>query len=1024
MISRFSPTTRRSLGSGFSIAASLIICSTAPGAETDWQPVKPLMGKYCYECHGGKKTKGGINLKELEENPQVSGNFELWEKVREAIHAGDMPPEDDPQPNSAEKEQITQWLGHSLDAAAHANAGDPGPVTIRRLTNAEYDNTIRGLTGIDFGFGKEFLPDGGGGEGFSNIGDVLFVSPQQLDKYLSAARKLTEQAAILPGRGIIFQEQRVGLRSDVQLRQQAEQSLYIWYQKMAQPLIPKDGEDMREGDYMLACWKFKHREKTGAGSLAELAAEAKLSPQFLENWWALLNGEKPKSRFLDLTRLPWKELPPPDDANPKEVPAAVRASIDRIDAQRRSWTNLDKAKGWVNTQRRQQDADGLRLYEMTAAFPKNKPIRLVAGDTGDGDRGDMVIIEKITISREGKAEGYVGWLKRRMEISAKELTALNANPAADPARITSLKKFIAEGEKALPLFGKHPLGKPVDENAIVLKAPVVVTLPFGEEALVNVKGRLEMSGPDVDFASVQFLVTPDAPPDSTKIIPGALVLWKRQTEMARGTMGDFGRMKNVFPDEYARRLEQIARNFKIKDGAGEGVYYFSDAQLLSLLPNEEKERHRRMLKDWTILSPQKPDATLQKAWDESLQAHLQYFASKAWRRPLTNEDRTELTEVYTAARGREMDRESSAREVLMRILVSPDFLFKLEAAEQPGEQPVNAWELATRLSYFLWSTLPDETLRKAASDGSLLKPEVLEAQTRRMLAAKNSEALAEEFAGQWLKFHGFSKHKTVDAGKFPEFTPELRADMHREAQEFFKYLVRDDRPVREILLADYTFLNERLARHYGIPGVTGEEFRKVPVAQYHRGGILGMGSILTKTSFPQRTSPVLRGDWLLHSVLGMPTPPPPPDVPPFPETSTKVMTVRQKLEAHRADKACASCHDKIDPLGFALEGFDAIGRFREKDESGLAIDDTGSLKDGTNFKGIEGLSDYLYTRDKEFNDLLARKLIGYSLGRSVMPSDKVLISSIGESLQKSGDRFSAAVLEIVKSRQFQYRRNE
>jgi hypothetical protein len=377
-----------------------------------------------------------------------------------------------------------------------------------------------------------------------------------------------------------------------------------------------------------------------------------------------------------------------------------------------------------------------------------------------------------------------------------------------------------------------------------------------------------------------------------------------------------------------------------------------------------------------------------------------------------------LITIYQAARSRELDQESSAREVLMRIFIAPDFIFRLESAEQPGVHPLKAWELANRLSYFLWSSMPDGELREVANDGSLLKPEVLEAQTRRMLKDPKSEALAEEFAGQWLKFHGFSKHATVDTGKFPEFTPELRADMHREAQEFFKYLVREDRPVREILLADYTFLNERLAKHYGIPEITGSEFRKVSVARFHRGGILGMGSILTKTSFPQRTSPVLRGDWLLHAVLGMPTPPPPPDVPPFPEATDKPMTVRQRLEAHRADKACSSCHDKIDPLGFALEGFDAIGRFRDKDEGGLVIDDTGSFKDGNQFR------EYLATREKEFGALLARKLIGYSLGRSVMPSDKVLITNIGNALKKEDGKFSAAVLEIVKSQQFQYRRNE
>ena len=1012
-----------SLRSGLPLLAALLPI-VASAEQPDWQLVRPVVEKNCVECHGGKKTKGNVDLKALLADPKVAGNFELWEKVAEAVHGGDMPPEDEDQPTPAEKDQLVKWLAGSLDLAAKENAGDPGQVTIRRLTNAEYDNTIRSLTGIDYGLGKEFLADGGGGEGFSNVGDVLFVSPQQLDKYLTAARKLTDHAAILPGRGIVFQETRVGLRSPIQLKDQAEQSLYIWYQKTVEKDIPKDGEDMREGEYMTACWKFKHRDKTGAGTLDQLAAEMKLHPAFLANWWETLTTDKPGSRFLDLTRVAWRDLPAPDDAKPKDMPEAVKSQISAIQAQRRSWTNLDKTKGWVSTQRRQQDSDGLRSYEMTTTIKKGQPINIVVGDAGDGNKGDMVVIEKVTISRDGKFESYVGWLKRRMEGNRAELKKLEADPTADKNRIASLESFLADGEKVLPLFGKHPIGKPAEENNLILQAPATVTLPFGEEALINVKGRLEMSGTDVDSATVQYTATGSNPPDPTKIIPGALVLWKRQTDAARNTMGDFSRMKTVFPDEYARRLEQVSRNYRAKDGKGSGVYYFSDAQINSFIPPQEQDRLKRMLKDWRILNPKEPDAKLQKEWDESLQGHLQFFAGKAWRRPLAEREKQHLIAVYNEARSRDLDRESAAREVLMRIFVAPDFIFRLENASQPGVQPVDVWELATRLSYFLWSAPPDETLRKAAADGSLLKPDVLEAQTRRMLASKQSQALAEEFAGQWLKFYRFSKHSTVDAGKFPEFTPELRADMHAEAQEFFKYIVREDRPVKDILLADYTFLNERLAKHYGIPGVTGDQFRKIPVKEYHRGGILGMGSVLTKTSFPQRTSPVLRGDWLLHAVLGMPTPPPPADVPPFPETSDKPMTVREKLEGHRANKACSVCHDKIDPLGFALEGFDAIGRFREKDENGLAIDNSGSLKDGTKFVGIEGLRGYLGQHDKEFNELLARKLIGYSLGRSVLPSDKLLIGQIAGALKNSEGRFSTAIVAIVQSKQFQYRRNE
>jgi hypothetical protein len=315
-------------------------------------------------------------------------------------------------------------------------------------------------------------------------------------------------------------------------------------------------------------------------------------------------------------------------------------------------------------------------------------------------------------------------------------------------------------------------------------------------------------------------------------------------------------------------------------------------------------------------------------------------------------------------------------------------------------------------------------LRAAAADGSLLKPEVQDREVKRMLRDPKASALAEEFAGQWLRFNEFEEKANIDTNKFPEFTPELRHDMYREAVEFFTHLIREDRPVREILSADYTFLNERLAKFYGVPGVTGEEFREVKVAEYQRGGVLGMGCLLAKNSYPLRTSPVLRGKWLLTSILGTPTPPPPNNVPKLDDSVSKASTLRERLERHRADKACSVCHDKIDPLGFALEGFDPIGRVRTQDEAGLAIDNSGQWKNGTTFRGVDGLRQFLAARNGEFTTNFCRKLIGYALGRSLILTDKPLIDTMRADLGKSDDRFSVAILEVAKSRQFLNRKDE
>lgn len=990
--------------------ASLLLLSAAAVPSQDWGKVQPLLAKACYECHGGKKTKGGVDLKRLETDPLLGKEFDLWTKVKESVGAGDMPPEEHhAQLTGAEKEIFMQWLGHSLEEVARANAGDPGIVTLRRLTNAEYARTIRDLTGgYDYGLADDFAPDGGGGEGFSNIGDVLFVSPQQLDKYLAAARKLADHATIMPGSGIAFQPQRVGLRGPVQVKAQAEQALYVWYQKMAAPFLPKDGEDAREDDYMLACWQWKHREQTGVQSLAQLATDAKLVLPFLENWWALVNATEPQSRFLDLTRVAWRELPGPDAAKPKDVPAVVREKIAAIQAERRSWLGPADNPGW-GVQRRQQDSDGIRGYDFSADVAGKPVVHVVLGDVADGNTGDWVAFGDFKVQRGKKKEPYVAWLRSRLNADKQALTA----PDADA---TKLNARISEAEAALAKFDA--------ESKIKVQAPVVITLPLPDDATrFEAEGKLDIAHADADLATVQWMATAGTPPDPRKVLPGVLTVWKIRTTASGKTMREFSVMKAAFPDEYVRRLEEVARNFH-RGGKGTGVYYLSDMQLTALIPPAEKQRWERMMTDWRLVRGGNVNAQQAKEWDDAVKRHVADFATRAWRRPLAPQETAHLGEVYAAARGRDLDRESAAREVLVRVLVSPSFLFKLEDAEQPGERRLTAWELATRLSYLLWASAPDWQLRQRAADGSLLKADVLTAEVKRMLRDRRASALGEEFAAQWLHFSGFDKAANVDPKKFPEFTPELRRDMARETNEFFAHLVREDRPLREIFTADYTFLNERLARFYGIPGVTGGEFRKVAVAQHQRGGLLGMGCILTKHSYPHRTSPVLRGNWLLASVLGLPTPPPPNDVPKLDDSVSKASTLRARLEAHRTDPNCAGCHDRIDPLGFALEKFDPIGRIRATDEAGLVIDDSAQWKNGAPFRGIDGLRTFLASREGDITANFCRKLTGYALGRIILPTDKPLIEAMQAELKKSEGRISAAVLTLVQSRQFQNRRNE
>jgi len=724
---------------------------------------------------------------------------------------------------------------------------------------------------------------------------------------------------------------------------------------------------------------------------------------------------EPKSRFLDLTRVAWRELPADEKAAHERIKA--------IEADRLSWNN-PKHPG-SGPQRWQQDSDGIRPYPMQTSVNGKTHVHLCFGDIGDGNKGDIALVTYIEVSIGKKKENYFHWLNKTLD-EKKKLAA--ANPP--PPNLDALKARIAELEKMRGVYGKHPQpGRQIEPQVLAFAAPTVFTLPLPEGAhWLKVDTRLDMQNPEVDAATIQWTLSTDKPRDVSKIIPGVVTIWKRGTKAASETMNDFNKMKAAFPDMFERRLEEVANNLYRGGKPNITVYYFSDDQLGQLLGQQDKDMLVAMKKDWGYNATPNLNKQQQQEYDGALLWHLHQFARKAWRRPITEEETTKLDALYFTSRAKELDRESAAREVLVRVLVSPNFLFKAEtlppiADAKTTELPLNAHELASRLSYFLWASLPDWQLRKAADDGSLIKPEVLAAQTQRMLRDPKASALAKEFAGQWLKFNGFDEKSTVDEKKFPQFTPELRNDMQREAVEFFTHLVRDDRNVSDIIGGDYTFLNERLAKHYGIPGVTGGDFREVKATQQNRGGLLGMGAILTKTSRPHRTSPVVRGDYLYQVVLGFSSPPPPPNVPELKETS-KPSSLREALMQHRTDSACAVCHERIDPLGFALESYDPIGRFRPTDEAGGKIDDTGEMMDGTQLTGLPGLRDYLKKNEPQFLTQFTRKLLGYALGRQTLPSDKKLLQQMQASLKANGGKFSAAVLEIVKSRQFLNRRAE
>ncbi len=398
------------------------------------------------------------------------------------------------------------------------------------------------------------------------------------------------------------------------------------------------------------------------------------------------------------------------------------------------------------------------------------------------------------------------------------------------------------------------------------------------------------------------------------------------------------------------------------------------------------------------------------------------FAGRAYRRPLSAAETSGVRGIYRRLRTEGLSHEEAFRLTLARVLVSPSFLYRLEAAPAgPAPAPVSAWELAGRLSYFLWSSTPDDQLRAEAAAGRLHRPEGVRAQVRRMLADPRMRRLAAEFACQWLQIYDFDTLDEKSERHFPEFVA-LRGDMYEEAIRFCTELFQKDGSLLRLFDADYTFVNERLARFYGIPGVTGDAWRRVTGMRARgRGGILGLSATLAKQSGASRTSPILRGNWVSEVLLGEKLPKPPKDVPRLPEeeTATEGLTVRQLVARHTRDPKCAGCHQKIDPFGFALEGFDAIGRRRTADLANRPIDTATRTPDGQSIAGLSGLRDYLL-RNRRATILrqFCRKLLGYALGRAVQLSDEPLLTEMEQELAKKDYRFSVAVQSIVNSRQF------
>ena len=698
-----------------------------------------------------------------------------------------------------------------------------------------------------------------------------------------------------------------------------------------------------------------------------------------------------------------------------------------------------------------------------------------SAQTADERRALADKVQQLLVSDPSPTDGPDAALHRQLTALSGPLFNEAAGPRPVPHTPHATPHTDAFGLDPA-LFGKHPNGNAIDAASLCVQAPhiIEVRLPADLVAECELVATGVLDPQTGREGSVQLDVAVGKPSEPASLKPSAVRVtvangqWtgnNRQISYATPILVNDGsaarqRIEKDF-DEF-RELFPVALCYTKIVAVDEVVtltqFYREDDHLMRLMLDEGQQARLNRLwdelhyvsrdaftqvdalaqlieyatqdADPKVFEPlrepfQQRAAAFRRRLIDSEPAHLSAlldFAAKAYRRPLADSESRDLSELYGKLRTLDMPHEEAFRLTLARVLVSPAFLYRIEQpASGSAQAPVSNWELATRLSYFLWSSLPDDELRHVAAAGKLHDTDTLLAHTRRMLRDPKTRRLATEFACQWLHIYDFDQLDEKSERHFPAFA-ELRDDMYEESIQFFTHLFQHGGSVLDILDADYTFLNEDLAKHYGIPGVSGPEWRRVDgVKQFGRGGILAQATTLAKQSGASRTSPILRGNWISEVLLGERLPRPPKGVPQLPddETATAGLTVRQLVEKHSSDAKCAVCHQRIDPLGFALEGFDAIGRCREKDLADRPIETRATTMDGAEFDGLDGLRNYLLTTRRDaFVRQFCKKLLGYALGRAVQLSDEPLLTELQAGLRANDYRISFAVEAIVRSRQF------
>ena len=840
--------------------------------------VRPFLASYCVGCHGGAAPAAQFDLGSYSTMAAVTRDYPRWNLVLEKLTAREMPPKPAPQPPDAARQQVIDWVQAVRMNEARKNAGDPGPVLVRRLSNAEYNNTIRDLTGVDMRPTREFPVDPANTAGFDNSGESLAMSPALLNKYLQAAREVGDHMVLTPD-GFDFAPHPMLVETDRD--RYAIQRIVAFYERQ-----PTD-----YADYFQAAWRFKYRSALGTpgATLAGIAAQSKLSAKYLPVIWGILE-ETPEAASREVGPIAklqamWRALPPPrgNQIDPELRAACIgmRDFVVRI----REHTAMEFAAPVVrglpagsqpllnwklrafNSHRRDSDPKALR-----------------------DDTDPPPVLPEIPKYPGLHQEAAYHWaaLTARARAGDPDLVV----PAAERARYqTSFERFASVFPDAFYIKerGRYFPDDSQDKGRL-LSAGYHNVMGYWRddtplmELILDAQGQKELNSlwDQFDFIAAHTARTWDQ-------------YYFNQSGEVQGKGAESGTLR---PEDKAVSSEAVI--FGLRDA------YLAKAQASNNPIAMEAIRYhfqwvndtlRRMERMHVEAEPRQLDALLQ-------------FASRAYRRPLSPAERDDVLSFYRTLREKNaLTHEEAVRDSIVRVLMSPKFGYRVDLLDDSAKadpapvSPLSPYALASRLSYFLWSSMPDEQLLDRAQAGDLQKPEVLAAQVHRMLKDDRASGLALEFAGNWLDFRRFEEHNAVDRERFPSFTNDLREAMFQEPVRFFEDVIRNDRSVLDMLYGNYTFVNPLLASHYGMPEVAGgpDDWVRVDDARlYGRGGLLPMSVFLTQNAPGLRTSPVKRGYWVVRRVLGETIPSPPPNVPELPQDEAKLdLPLRDVLAQHR-----------------------------------------------------------------------------------------------------------------------------